>query len=77
MIPEPKEEYECPHCGEWFEIDPEEELYTCKVCNSKLMIHRDADFVDGIWHNLSRAFLKEGKHLLIHQREESLNTTKQ
>jgi hypothetical protein len=46
-------EYECPvdECGEWVSVAlPVSKYVTCPSCHTKLEIHPDADWFDGMWH---------------------------
>jgi len=51
----PNTAYECPCCGEWIEILPTtEKIFNCPWCNEKLRVSRDAEFVDGLWHDRTK-----------------------
>ena len=47
-------EYECPvdECGEWVKVPlPLSAYVTCPSCHTKLEIHPDYEFEDGMWHD--------------------------
>jgi len=54
-------EYDCPNCGTPISI-PEECLTTvddtcqCSECGSRFVIGYDADFVDGVWRDLTKLY---------------------
>jgi hypothetical protein len=44
--------YPCPNCEEDVAVAlPPAKYATCHECNTKLEIHPDADFEDGMWHD--------------------------
>lgn len=44
--------YECPNCSEDVAVAlPPAKYVDCHSCHSKLEIHPDADFFDGMWHD--------------------------
>jgi len=44
--------YECPECSDDVEVPlPLAKYVTCPTCKSKLEIHPDADWFDGMWHD--------------------------
>lgn len=45
-------DYECPECSDDVEVPlPVAKYVTCPTCNSKLVIHVDAEFDRGMWHD--------------------------
>ena len=46
--------YNCPECGEEIVITQDSLTYTdCPTCKAKLSIDVDAEFVDGMWRDLT------------------------
>lgn len=54
MNPNEQEQYNCPHCDEEFVVDETINTVVCKHCNYRLVINRDAEFVDGMWRNKTK-----------------------
>jgi hypothetical protein len=48
------DEYECPVCGEWIQMDWNVLKVTCRTCKSKLVLDPDGDVEGGEWRNVSR-----------------------
>jgi len=57
--------YECPNpeCQEWIEILPttQKDDFSCPWCDEKLRLDIDAEFENGMWHDLSKLVTK-GSH---------------
>ena len=52
---QPNPTYECPKCEEWVEILPTTgENLECPWCKVKLRLDTDAEFENGMWHDLSK-----------------------
>jgi transcription elongation factor Elf1 len=50
------QEFECPECGEYFDVDTDKRdgTATCLDCQETFMIDVDAEFRDGSWHLLTK-----------------------
>ena len=47
-------EYDCPVCRESIEVpDHETEAVHCNACDHNARVNRDAEFVDGMWRDLT------------------------
>jgi DNA-directed RNA polymerase subunit RPC12/RpoP len=45
-------DHECPQCGDTVLVPlPYPKYVDCQECKSKLEIHPDAEFEDGLWHD--------------------------
>lgn len=54
--------YECPKCDEYVEIlSTTPEHFNCPWCGQSLRLSTDAEFEDGMWHDLSR-LVTAGSH---------------
>src|ERR1700726_2083696 len=51
---EAQRELECPNCGEWIGVTGKHEYFDCLWCNEPLLLNIDADFRDGVWHDLTK-----------------------
>ena len=56
-------DYECPKCGDWIELHTETSgtVFKCPWCNERLRLDADAEFENGIWHDLSK-LVTAGSH---------------
>lgn len=50
-------EYPCPHCEDEIEVDGNETSRTCKSCGQIYHVNYDAEFVDGMWRDLTKLTL--------------------
>jgi DNA-directed RNA polymerase subunit RPC12/RpoP len=67
MLPSEYNEYPCPACEEDVRVPlPASAYVTCPSCQSKLEIHPDAEFEDGLWHDKT--------HLSVVEQRESVST---
>jgi hypothetical protein len=47
-------EYSCPNCEEDVSVPlPASKYVNCGHCKTKLEVHPDAEFYDGLWHDLT------------------------
>jgi hypothetical protein len=46
-------EYDCPKCGDPVEVGDNDIYWVCKGCCNEGRIDRDAEFVDGMWKDLT------------------------
>jgi DNA-directed RNA polymerase subunit RPC12/RpoP len=54
MKPEPYNDYPCPNCEADVRVSlPAAKYAECEECGAKLEIHPDAEFYDGMWHDLT------------------------
>ena len=44
--------YECPKCGEDVAVDSVNDT-ECPECHAKLRVNPDAEFVNGLWYDLT------------------------
>jgi DNA-directed RNA polymerase subunit RPC12/RpoP len=45
--------YECPGCEEEVKVGDSQLLIKCPMCNHDLIVCRDAEFVNGMWKDLT------------------------
>lgn len=66
--------YECPECGEWLEIKEGVQTLDCTCCGEPLEFDADAEFRDGMWHDLSKlvSLRPHMKKMLEHSRKSHL-----
>jgi len=57
-------DFECPNCDEWLSVPlPYAKYVNCPWCKSKLEIHPDAEFEDGLWHDRTELSIVEEDHM--------------
>jgi DNA-directed RNA polymerase subunit RPC12/RpoP len=56
--------YDCPQCGAEVEFTPEDGLKFCRDCGALLELDADAEFIDGMWRDLSK--------VIVHKQEAEL-----
>ena len=47
-------DYQCPKCGEWLVVAAHNTQVKCSHCKTLLAVEPDADFVNGLWHDLTQ-----------------------
>lgn len=47
-------EYPCPYCGDACEVDDNDIDGSCLSCGTIYKVNRDAEFVDGMWKDLTK-----------------------
>ncbi len=68
-------EYECPVCGDYIAILPTTpENFDCPWCKEPLFISSDAEFEDGIWHDLTR-LVSHKQTMIDYAKEQNSNKT--
>lgn len=57
-------DFECPNCFEWLKVPiPYARYVDCPSCRAKLEIHPDAEFDEGVWHDLTELSIVEEEHM--------------
>lgn len=46
-------EYPCPYCEDEIIVDGNDTEVTCKSCGINIRISYDAEFIDGVWKDLT------------------------
>lgn len=56
-------EYPCPSCEEDVRVPiPPSAYVVCQHCKTQLEIHPDAEFYDGLWHDLTTLSIVDDQH---------------
>lgn len=58
-------EFECLNCGTWLIVtDHNARGCTCPECNTQYDIDYDAEFTNGMWHNLTKIHERNTRPIL-------------
>ena len=49
-------EYPCPNCEDEVELDGNVTELTCKSCGQQIKVDYDAEFDNGMWHDMTKLY---------------------